>query len=145
MGKVRFSLTGNNLDEFTFKVERRNHVLIFMHKNIEVSVSGFKLVDWNNWQDRQYPAVENGIVQYLFQAEVNAKVGNTGVKGTITLGHPVQRANLLAALGRGREQEIIDTLLLKIDRVAGAIFPIETTSGAHPKHPEDARSRIKEF
>ena len=143
LGKLPFSWDGSNRNEFMFVAERKNHSLVLKHDNIEVTISGFKLVDFDKWRDRQYPAVENRVIQYLYQAEVNAKVGNTEVKDAIALGYWRDREKLLAPLGRTTERDILDTLLLKIDRVAGAIFPIELAGGA--QHSEDARSKIKEF
>lgn len=125
MSKIKFSPSGASIDEFVFDVKRRGDTLTFVHDGINVIVGGFTIVDFEHWADEQYPAVENRIIRYLYSADVQFSVGDVKNKAHVVLGYWKDTEKLLAPLGRSREADLIDTLLSKIDKVAGVIIPIE--------------------
>jgi len=156
VGRIKFSLDGSNLSEFTFEASRENHTLVFRHGGIEVAVKNFELVDAEQWaktEDYRYPATSGkfGIRYYFYKADVSWKVAKAEGKGRIALGFWGHREKLLSGLGTSRERDVIDTLLNTLDKTAAHLYHtslIEPVKAEERSYPEDRPRRgawAKEF
>jgi hypothetical protein len=128
IGRMTFS-AGSNFDEFNFNVTCKENSLLFEHDPLRVEVGGFKLLDAKKWdadeKHQHYPAVHrSGVGLLWYQADVSwAADGKKGHASNISLGHPLDWDKALAGLPPGNaEREVIEALLMRIEKLASGIF-----------------------
>jgi hypothetical protein len=148
MGRIKFSPTGSNLDEFCFEASRQGHSLTFKFGDMRVKLSEWELVP-GDFQDGSYEAVDWSIRvrYYYYQALVEWRAGRVMGKGKCVLGYWRSRERLLAPSGSSRERDVIDALLQTLDRQLAYLFHtslLGEQQAVPRKYPEDQRTRLKE-
>ena len=154
VARIEFWPTGSSLETFHFDVTPRSRSLLFVHNDIRVEVSGFKLIDPERWSEdplhRMYPAVSrSGVGELWYMCDVSCQVGKLkGKADNVALGFPLDRSRALSGLIPGSsEWGVVEDLLIAVERVASALFENELLDKRPPgderKYPDD-RISIRE-
>ncbi|MGD0794700.1 MAG: hypothetical protein ABR958_03790 [Dehalococcoidales bacterium] len=129
---IKFS-SCSNLDAFTFKVSRENHSVIFKHGELEVKVGNFKLMDGNEWfqkEPKAMPVIDDyaRCRRLWYEADVKFSVGKIKNSKSLPLGYATYRDSLVAPLGTMPERMVINDLLFKIEQWLASTFGEELFS-----------------
>lgn len=156
VAKVVIWPTGCSIDNFNFAVSQHNHSLAFIHNEIKVEVSGFKLINRESWEedDRHHlhPAVSSsGLGLLWYQADVEWQVGGQkGKADNVALGYAGDRERALRGLVPNTPARVaVDDLLVAIEQVASRIFEGDLLESQLVnrvrKFAEDVVARVKDF
>ena len=125
--KLTIHPTGNPAEDISFACRSRGDAITCEHGSIKVVVSGFKSIDREAWDSDAkhywYKTTDSSGFGFLwYEADVCWTVGKQKGTGHAVLGYFADLDRLLTQLEHGAEKGAIDTLLLKVDKLAGELY-----------------------